>query len=232
MTRSLPPATVVICHRLAEDTTPEQLAARDALATKEGVTVTWAVSLGLPGGLGAGVDRGVPIRAVADDADWWTSRGVLRDRLKRVAHELPGIDTLVVGDGRAIDHRDVLRDHGIRVVCSDRFSDAPRGSRRPAPAGWACRSLCWGLWEVALSTPHRGMMDRLTGRAGDPRPLPGGLTVLASGDRPGATPLDRLVHLAGRWAMRGEGSSVVLGDVARLVATAGGGGAGSVLRAA
>lgn len=228
------PATVVFCHRLADSTTPEQLAARDTWARGSGIEVTWAADLGTLATLVTGQGDAVPVRAVADDASWWTSRAATRDRLQQMTHTLPGIDTLVIGGGRPLQHRELLRDHGIRIVCVDRFDEVARGSRRPAPAGWQCRSLCWGLWEVALTAPQRGVIARLTGRAGDPRPVAGGLTVLAAADEAGevGAPAPRALRSVGQWVARGVAATVLLGGLPQVVASGSSQSAGSVLRAA
>jgi hypothetical protein len=235
MISSPSPATVVFCHRLADRTTPEQLASRDAWARGSGIEITWAAGLDTLASLVTGNGGAVPVRAVADDASWWSSRAATRDRLQYMTHTLPGIDTLVIGAGRPLQHRELLRDHGIRIVCVDQFEEVARGSRRPAPLGWQCRSLCWGLWEVAVSAPQRGMIARLTGRGGDPRPVAGGLTVLAAADDSavdGAATTPRVLRSVGQWVARGVATTVLLGNLPQVVAAEGSPSAGSVLRAA
>lgn len=219
-------STVVLSHVVAAGTTVEHLVAIDAAARRRGVEVTWAARLD---GLAAMAGSAAPIRAVADDPGWWESRAALRDRVERTIRLVPGIDTLVVGDGRMLVHRELLRDHGIRTVCVDRFDDAPRGSRRPAPAGWACRSLSWGLWEVALTAPSRGWLTRFTGRTATVRPVPGGLTVLGAG--PAVEPTATIDRVA-RWVEAGVATTASLGALPGLVAASGTAAAGSVLRAA
>ncbi len=236
MSRPASPATVVLCHRLADRTTPEQIVARDGWARGSGIEVTWAVGLDTLTSLAPGAGSAVPLRAVADDASWWSSRAATRDRLQQMAHTLPGIDTLVIGGGRPLQHRELLRDHGIRIVCVDRFDEVSRGSRRPAPRGWNCRSLCWGLWEVAVSEPSRGVIARLTGRTGGLRPVAGGLTVLSSADDAaadgGSATTPRTLRTVGQWVARELATTVTLAGLPQLVASAGAQATGSVLRAA
>lgn len=220
-------STVVISHVVGAGTTSEHLVAVDAAARRRGVDVTWAVRLDQ---LAALAGSAAPIRAVADEPGWWESRATLRDRIERVIRLMPGIDTLVVGGGRTLLHRELLRDHGIRTVCVEMFDDAPCGSRRPAPLGWACRSLSWGLWEVALTAAPRGWLSRFTGRTTAIRPFPGGLTVLGSTE-PGSEPTATIDRVA-RWVESRVATSVSLAALPGLVSATGGATTGSVLRAA
>jgi hypothetical protein len=79
------------------------------------------------------------------------------------------------------------------------------------------------------------MIARLTGRGGDPRPVAGGLTVLAAADDSavdGAATTPRVLRSVGQWVARGVATTVLLGNLPQVVAAEGSPSAGSVLRAA
>ena len=92
-----------------------------------------------------------------------------RQSLRAVIHEArrhrPALVSVLVRE-TPLRHHGVLAEAGIRVVLVDSFSAIERrGARRPAPPGWACRSVVWGLWEVALTPPTRGWRRLLRGTA-------------------------------------------------------------------
>jgi len=82
------------------------------------------------------------------------SRRRLRELCQASRRACPGIEAAVVTGDAAPPHRDLLADEGIRVVISSHFSGRGR-PRRPAPAGWPCRNMQWGLWEVLRETRPR-----------------------------------------------------------------------------
>jgi len=157
------------------------------------------------------------------------SRQELRQLLARAAAEVPGLDTAAIRGPLPAEHRRVLVDSGIRVVCRDRFNDNVRGSRRPAPHGWPCRSTLWGLWEVtqATATPP-GLVSRLLPWGSQPGPGAGSLAVLDMG---GQAPVADAAAIRGRmeqwrsWAERRNAAEPVafatLSDLPALIAGAG-----------
>ena len=109
----------------------------------------------------------------------------------------------------------------------DEFSDVGRGSRRPAPTGWPCRSVAWGLWEVKACPPRRspgwGWLPGL------PAARRGGLHVIADGEQR----LSRLVDWSAQCVARGQAVVVPLAELpAILEGRTLGSLAASVLRAA
>jgi hypothetical protein len=135
----------------------------------------------------------------------------------------------------------MLVDCGIRVVCRDRFDDTTRGSRRPAPHGWSCRSTLWGLWEVTQTTATPpGLVSRLLPWGSQPGLAPGSLAVLDMG---GQGPVADAAAIRGRmeqwrsWAeRRSDPGQVAFASLSELPALIAGAGrlpvAGSVLKAA
>lgn len=123
------------------------------------------------------------------------SRQSLRGLLTAVNAASPGIDTAWIRGPLPHDCRRMLVDAGIGVVLRDRLEFATRGVRRPAPNGWPCRSILWGLWEVttAAAVPP-GMIGRILPWANADRPRPGGLAVVdLAGDTPSPSAIrDRL----------------------------------------
>lgn len=124
------------------------------------------------------------------------SRQALRDILGAARRHRPTIAAVLVR-GQPLRHRGVLAEAGIRTALVDAFSDVERGSRRPAPAGWSCRSVVWGLWEVCLTPPVRGWRRTLQGSS-LPRPRAGALAVVAADTAGGDQPLSQCLAWAAR----------------------------------
>ncbi|MFM8826870.1 MAG: hypothetical protein ACKOFT_07310, partial [Actinomycetota bacterium] len=79
--------------------------------------------------------------------EWLDSKQVLRRRLAEVRRALPGVVTAVHRGPKPLAHRTLFVEEGFQIVVVDAFTDERRSSRRPAPSGWPCRNLAWGLWE-------------------------------------------------------------------------------------
>lgn len=224
------PATVVILSRISPGITDEAFGTLAEAVRRTGVTVTWVADAATVGRLAQGHDAQGWALAL-DDAST-ESRQRLRQSL--VAVDRTDVDAVVVPEGGAIAHRELLVEAGIRTAVVDRFDDVPRGNRRPAPEGWACRSIVWGLWEVA-STPvtSSSLIGRWIPWGGGP--AAGSLTVvsvLGSGVA-GHTDIDRTARLiAGHRAGRIPKRFVRLGDLPALLGPGGQSKGGSVLRAA
>jgi hypothetical protein len=196
MTKSVAPATVLICAALPQTdrshATADRLSAvpvTAAVPAVPAVPVTWIGSVETVIRGGFAPDRSDI--AIELQPEWFTSRQALRTAIARARGAVPGIETAVLR-GTPLEHRELLAESGIRVVMVDAFADTDRGSRRPAPQGWPCRHVAWGLWEVESArqrpTGLRAWLPRFTSL---PSARPGGLHVL----------LDRTVVPGGRGAM-------------------------------
>lgn len=189
------PATVVICA-------PEPL--RTGGPTRSAAAVTRVVDLDT---LLGGADG--PDVALAIDPRWLAARQTLRRVLVQARHAAPGLEAAVLR-GAALAHHAVLAEEGIRAVLVDAFADVGRGPRRPAPAGWPCRNVAWGLWEVRSCPPRRG---RGWGwLPGLPAPRRGALhaAVATAGDR-------RMHDWAARAVARGQAVAVTLAGLPAIL---------------
>jgi hypothetical protein len=145
------------------------------------VAVTWTVDLETLATAREAAADTVPDLALDLTGGWPASRRELRETLRSARQAWPHFEAAIVRGSVGLDHRDALVQEGITTIAVDRFDASSRGSRRPAPRGWPCRSILWGLWEVSLSTPARsGVVGQMTDwcRRGG---RPAGLTVLDAG---------------------------------------------------
>jgi hypothetical protein len=224
------PATVVILARVDATTTDEGFAALAASVRRCGAAVTWVAD-------GETVKR---LSRETSDQGWALALdGAATESRQRLRQHLlvlrrAAVDGVVVADGGTIAQRDLLVAEGIHTAVVDRFDEVTRGSRRPSPEGWACRSVVWGLWEVE-STPTRGgsRLGRWIPWIGGP--AAGSLTVVTvPGEGAGIqTTADRVTrviaaHRGGRHPKR----FARLGDLPGLLGSGGQPNGGSVLRAA
>lgn len=236
MQAAVNPASVVICAELPAGMSVAARAAWGRHAAGRRCPVTWAAdpeTIAAAGPVAAGDEV-----ALAIAPEWLDSKRTLRERIADVRRDLPGLSAAVLRGPRPLEHHALLAAEGIRVVVVDTFATEPRGSRRPAPAGWACRNPVWGLWEVrAAPRDGHGLWGWLTGPLS--RLRPGSLRVLQVGrvpmgpSGPVSTRLDRYAA----WAERRQvGQRVRVVGLAELATTLARGGesqlAGSVLRAA
>jgi hypothetical protein len=190
MTKSVAPATVLICAALPQTDRSIATAGRlSAVPVTPAIPVTWIGSIETVIRGGFTPDRSDI--AIELQPEWFTSRQTLRAAIARARGAVPGIETAVLR-GAPLEHRELLAESGIRVVMVDAFADTDRGSRRPAPQGWPCRNVAWGLWEVESArqqpTGLRAWLPKFTSL---PAARPGGLHVL----------LDRTVVPGSRGAM-------------------------------
>lgn len=182
----------------------------------------------------ATLERGGPAVTGADVAlaiepGWLASRQAMRTALVRARRAVPSLAAAVLR-GAPLAHHAILAAEGIRVVVVDAFADVGRGRRRPAPSGWPCRNVAWGLWEVKVCPPRRSRAWAWL--PGLPAPRRGGLHVWATEDT-GGRRLGRMLDWAGRGVAAGRAVAVTLADLPEILE----GGrpallAGSVLRAA
>jgi hypothetical protein len=236
MIRSRPSSTVVICAGA-----PRQPAGRQAnwveTARSLAVPVTWLAGVDDLAAIAGAADLDVAIDIPPAACG---SRQRLRDLLARGRDLLPDINSVVLRGPTALEHRVLLAEHGVSVALVDAFSDEGRGCRRPAPRGWACRNVVWGLWEVLVTPPRPGGIAGWLGLGGSPRLNAGGLQVLRGEAATGGTAaafvpprLQRWIAWAEQRRARGGVDVVELSAVPRLIAGAGRQPmAGSVLRAA
>jgi hypothetical protein len=115
-----------------------------------------------------------PPAAIEIDSLAAASRRRLRELLQASRQSCPTIEAAIVTGDTPPPHRDLLADEGIRVVLTSQFSRTGR-PRRPAPAGWSCCTMQWGLWEVLREARPRH--NWLTGR-GLPSLRPGTLAAI------------------------------------------------------
>jgi len=128
--------------------------------------------------------------------DWLSSRQFLREALAQLRADGSQIDAVSARGPLPLEHRDLFVAAGIRTVVVEEFTGPAKGSRRPAPSGWPCRSVVWGLWEVRASaaTPASLPQRLLPWRSRACVPA-GGLAVVyadATGET-GAAHLERLL---------------------------------------
>ena len=227
------PATVVICCGIPRGLPSDTLLQWIERSRQAGVCVTWVAELAdLPR-----VSRSAGQKSVALslDPDWLSSRQLLREAFAELRAAGSQIDAVSARGPLPLEHRDLFVAAGIRTVVVEEFSGPAKGSRRPAPAGWPCRSVVWGLWEVRASaaTPA-SLPERLLpwrSRACVPA---GGLAVVyaaASADA-GAAHLERLLAWQRRQGRPDGVRGTELATIPSLLAGAQQGATQSVLKAA
>lgn len=230
MGRSGLPATLVICAPLPTGIPATGADAYlDEVGRRAGVPLTWVAAIDrLPLAVRHRDAAAIPT-GVALDIPGTPTRQELRQLITRAAAEAPGLDAVVIRGPLPAEHRRVLVDGGIHVACRDQFDDVSRGVRRPAPAGWPCRSSLWGLWEVtpARATPP-GIVDHLLPWRAGTTSRSGSLNVIdaaGTGPAPDAATIRSRVESWKAWAVRqrGPGQPVfaTLSDLPSLIAGAG-----------
>lgn len=233
------PATVVFCATAPRHAATARSQAWVDAARSVAVPVTWAVgidSLAEIAGRTADLEVALDVPPAACG-----SRARLRDLLVRARDLVPELAAVVLRGPTPAPSREVLVEEGIGVAVVDALDEEPRGNRRPAPKGWACRNPLWGLWEVMVTPARPAGIAGWLGFGGMPRLVPGGLHVLrtdgvAAGNNGAAfigPRLERWISWAAQRRLRGAAAVVPLTDLPRLI---GGGdrGAGdrSILKAA
>jgi len=187
MERSPLPTTLVFCCPLPASLSAGQMAAC-LDAAPQTTCVTWAVTVErLPHVMDRLAQTASAHRAaILVPAGGLQSRRTLRGLLAAANAASPAIDTAWIRDPLPHDCRRMLVDAGIGVVLRDRLESVSRGVRRPAPTGWPCRSILWGLWEAtAADAAPPGLIGRILPWACSDRPRPGGLAIV---DLAGTTP--------------------------------------------
>lgn len=211
------PATVVIVA------SRPQRSGRDD-RSRGGGPVSWVTCTSEPDPVADVLE--LPVSALA-------SRQAVRDLVREARRVLPSLCAVRVR-GAALRQHAVLAEVGIRVAVVDVFSDEGKGTRRPAPRGWACRSVVWGLWEVQVTPVTRGWRRVVRGTTLPP-PRSGGLVVAHADD--GGHPLDACLAWAARAHARGIATLATVSALPARLEQGGWGDAsasrtGSVLQAA
>ena len=241
MGRSGLPTTLAICCRLPQGMPNASAEACLEVGRRSSVPVTWITTVErLPLLVGQG-EATSALSHVALEIPVQQTRQELRQLLTQAATAAPGLDAAAIRGHLPAEHRQLLIDAGVGIVCCDRFDTTSRGSRRPAPHGWPCRSTLWGLWEVTQSgtAVPPGVVGRLLPWGSLPAPGPGSLSLIDIG---GQEPVSADV-IRGRieqwrdWAGRGTaGGRAVFAAVSDLPSLIAGAArlseGGSVLRAA
>jgi len=232
------PATVIVCIRVPDGATREGFAVWADMATRTGVPVTWAAR---PADLATvrsvlGMKAAAWDIALALDPPHLLARPTLRNEIAS-ARAIAGRVNCVVAPGTpALDHRPLLVEQGIHTIAVGGFDGVTRSSRRPPPAGWPCRSVVWGLWEVrSVSQPPRPAAGGLLNWAFAPRLAPGSLTVVqidpaTDGQRAALLRAERLTGWVARQSARVRAAR--LSELPELLGAAGQRDTGSVLRRA
>lgn len=239
MSRSQLPTTVVLCCDLPEGLASATAENWLAWGPKAGVPITWIAPLARLRQIAETAAAVGCEPSVALDVSSVDTRSGLRASLAEATAIFPRIEAAAVRGGLAADHRRSLAEAGVRAILRDSFDDNGPGARRPAPRGWPCRSVLWGLWETTpASAAPPTAMGRLLPWATRATMPAGGLTVpeLCRGGAADAGQLRARVEQWQAWARR-QGTGAVsfarLADLPSLVAGAGRApDGGSVLRAA
>lgn len=232
------PASIVICCGVPAGTSAADLTAWAQAATRSRLPVTWAAR---PADMAAVIEAcGLQaIRldlALALDAQQLQSRPTLRREIASARAIAGSIECVVAAGTPSLEHRSLLVEQGVHTIAVGGFDTATRSSRRPAPEGWSCRSVVWGLWEVqSLPEVPRSAFGRLVPWAIGPRAAAGSLTVVHIDPGPARvrTGLARLERLTA-WVVRqgGRVRAWRLSDLPDLLRAASQRDTGSVLRQA
>jgi len=203
MRLSAAPATVVICCGVPAGASPTAVTQWTKAAARSRMPVTWVCGRDVLPAVLDGV-AGEQDVALDLDAAHLACRPALRREIAAARESAGDIASIVVSGTPCLDHRSLLVEQGIQTVAVGGFEHATRASRRPPPAGWQCRSIVWGLWEVRTvpRPPRHAMAWMLAGLAG-PSLAPGSLTVVhidpaVIGERQARSELERLGAWIGR----------------------------------
>lgn len=232
------PATFVVCCSVPEGVRPDEFVAWAEIAVRAGVPVSWAARpADMPVVLGVLDTVAIRFDVALDlDHDALASRPALRRELAAARAVAGAVHCAVAAGSPRLEHRSLLVEQGIQTIALGGFDGVARSSRRPPPAGWACRTVVWGLWEArTVPEPRRPRLFRLLPWGVGTMATPGGLTVVhidpaTTGSRVGRVRLERLVQWIGRCTATVE--ATLLSDLPGLLGVAGQREAGSVLRRA
>lgn len=231
------PATVVICCGMPVDASRGDVATWTDLATRTHVPITWACRRDtLPTVLAALGGVNDHEFALELNPMHLAFRPALRREIAAARDVAGSLASVVIAGTPCLDHRALFVEQGIQTLAVGGFEHTGRTSRRPPPAGWQCRSIVWGLWEVqTVPSPPRHPMAWMLGGFAAPRLAEGSLTVVhiapdMIGERQARIALERLVQWIG-----GRPAGVQparLSDLPGLLRAGGQPESGSVLRQA
>lgn len=232
------PATVIVCVRVPAGATRAAFTAWADVAARTKAPITWAARPAELATVASVLGPGTTADhvALALDPAHLQSRPTLRSEIASARAIAGGVGCVVASGTPALDHRPLLVEQGIHTIAVGAFDDVIRSSRRPPPAGWPCRSVVWGLWEVqTVPRPPLPALGRLLPRAFAPRLSPGSLTVVhleqgLSGSQAALHQMERLTTWMARQAHRVQAAR--LSELPELLGAAGQRDAGSVLRRA
>ncbi|MFM1996531.1 MAG: hypothetical protein RLZZ111_918 [Planctomycetota bacterium] len=239
MSRAGLQTTIVLCCGLPDGVSAATADAWLAWGLRAGVPITWIAPLErlrmvASAAAAAGVEA-----SLALDVSTIESRSRLRAAVGEAVATAPGLEAAAVRGSLASEHRRVLAEAGMRVILRDSFDSTGPGPRRPAPRGWPCRSVLWGLWETTPSpaTPPSSMGRLLRWTTSGVIPA-GGLAVpeLNRGTAADGGQLRARVEQWQGWARQRGPETVSFARLADLPALVAGAGriadGGSVLQAA
>jgi hypothetical protein len=239
MSRSGLPTTVVLCCELPTGLPSATVENWLAWGLKAGVPITWIAPLGRLRQIAAAAAAAGIEPSVALDVSAIDTRSGLRASFAEAAASLATIEAAAVRGRLPAEQRRGLAEAGVRAILRDSFDGNGPGVRRPAPRGWPCRSVLWGLWETTPSpAAPPTAIGRLLPWATGATTTAGGLTVpeLARGSATDPGQLRVRVEQWQAWAGRQGTGAVSFARLAELPALVAGASrvpdGGSVLRAA
>jgi len=86
------------------------------------------------------------------DADDLCVKHRLRMKLRSARYSFPDLNVVVISNPGGDHQYDLFVDEGISVILTHSITTTS-SPRRPTPAGWPCRNVQWGLWEVSRDNP-------------------------------------------------------------------------------
>ena len=121
------------------------------------------------------------------DSDDLCVKHRLRMKLRSARNSFPAMKAVVISKPNQDSPYDLLIDEGISVILTQSTNSTLSASlRRPTPAGWPCRNVQWGLWEVARANPKQRLFARsFFASFLHKRPHGGTLRVLDTGSKTG-----------------------------------------------
>ncbi len=114
------------------------------------------------------------------DADDLCVKHRLRMKLRSARYSFPDLKVVVISNLERDHQYDLFVDEGISVILTH-STTTTSSPRRPSPAGWPCRNVQWGLWEVSRDNPRPRFTKSFFSAFTQKRPHGGTLRVLDTG---------------------------------------------------